>query len=41
VLEALALQGRAAGGGAEEEAPARASPKAQMMSPTRWKPNIE
>ena len=41
VLEALAEQRGAPGGGAEQEARGPASVACQMRSPTRWKPNIE
>ena len=41
VLQPLAGQRGAAGGGAHQEAAPRASPNAQIWSPVRWKPNIE
>jgi hypothetical protein len=41
MLESLSLERGPAGGGAQQEAPARASAADQIRSPTRWKPNIE
>jgi hypothetical protein len=41
VLQAFAVERRAARRAAEQEAAARMSPAAHARSPTRWKPNIE
>ena len=41
VLQALAVQRGAAGGGAEQEAAAQLVGERHIWSPVRWKPNIE
>jgi len=41
MLEALAVEGRPARGGAEQKALAMISPANHIWSPMRWNPNIE